>query len=270
MYFKHRTMKSTALITGGSSGIGFELARLFARDGWDLFLVAKPAEELEAAQARLNQEFPAIVVQTLTIDLAHEKSAQQVYDAAQQQNMQVDALVNNAGFGTYGFINDISMQQELDMIHLNVLAVYQLTRLFLRDMIARNQGNIVNLSSISAFQPNPELATYGATKSFVLFFSRAIAEELRMRKSAVRVTAVCPTPVINTGFQAAAGMEKSRLFESWMVVTPDVVARDIYKAMKQGRSYIIPGPGFHLLHKLVRRLPDAMVLKMAKDFLKVR
>lgn len=260
----------TVLITGGSHGIGLELSRLFARDGHRLLIVSKPLEELERAREQLLSAFPGLELHTLQLDLSLPDSPQQVYDWTRQNQWDVDLLVNNAGFGTYGFINDIDMDKDLSMIRLHVLTLYALTRLFLRDMLARNRGQIVNISSISAYQPNPFLATYGATKSFVLQFSRAIDRELRDKGSKVRVMAVCPSPVKQTGFQSAAGMDKTNTFDNWMVVTPDIVARDIYKGIRAGRSLVIPGLGFGLLHKLIKRLPERWVVAMSKQYLRSR
>jgi short-subunit dehydrogenase len=150
------------------------------------------------------------------------------------------------------------------MIQLHVSTLYHLTRLFLRDMIERDRGHIINLSSISALQPSPLLATYAATKSFVLQFSRAINYELKEYDSRVRVTAVCPMATAGTGFQAAAGMLQTNTFETWMTTTPDVVARDIYAALKNKKDFVIPGRGFGLLQRFVRHLPDSVQMRIAR------
>lgn len=257
--------EKTALITGGSAGIGLELARLFARDGYRLLLVSKPPEELARAKKSLEQQFPGIALHTLPIDLAVPEAPPRVYAFAREQGQPVDVLVNNAGFGSYGFIDEVPIEKELRMIQLHIPTLYHLTRLFLHDMIERNQGHIINLSSISALQPSPMLATYAATKSFVLQFSRAIDYELKEHNSRVRVTAICPMATAGTGFQAGAGMEHTNTFDNWMTTTPEVVARDTYAALKNKRDFVIPGRGFGLLQRFVRHLPDRLQIRIARQ-----
>ncbi|MEM1323754.1 MAG: SDR family oxidoreductase [Bacteroidota bacterium] len=257
----------TALITGGSSGIGFELAKLFAQDHFQLLIVAKFAEELEATAAYFTKHFPDTPLHCLQQDLCLSDAAPAVHQHTQQLGLQIDVLVNNAGFGTYGFINDIDPQREQDMIALNIQAVYALTRIYLQEMVARDEGRILNISSISAFQPNPFLTTYGATKAFVHSFSRATNFELKSQGSKVRITTVCPPPV-RTGFQKAAGMECSKLFDSWMTVPAGRVARDAYRAMQQGRDMIVPGGWLHYLNMLSRRLPTRWLMHFASFNLK--
>jgi len=259
---------SNALITGGSGGIGLELARLFARDGCRLLLVSLPEDELAAAKAQLKQEYPDTDVLTLQKDLSRQEAARDVYNWTRELGLEVDVLVNNAGFGTYGYLQDISVEREAAMIRLHVETLYRLTRFFLDGMLDRDRGRILNLSSISAFQPNPLLATYGATKSFVLQFSRALAFELREQGSRVRVTASCPTPVKQTGFQQTADMADSSLFSTWMTTTPDVVAQDSYRALMSGRELVIPGKGFQWLHGFLRLLPMPLLTRISKEHLK--
>lgn len=258
----------TTLITGGSSGIGLETARLLARDGHNLLLVSLLAEELTSAKKELTAENPNIQIETLQQDLTQPNSAGIVYNWASQMTDTVDYLINNAGFGTYGFIDDIAIDREVDMINLHILTLYQLTRLFLKDMIARDSGHIINLSSVSAFQPNPLLATYGATKSFVLQFSRAINAELLGKGSQVRVTAICPPPVKSTGFQSASDMDDSKLFDSWMVQTPQIVARTIQRSLQNKLDMAIPGRGLRWAYYLTKRLPDSWQIRLSAAHLK--
>lgn len=257
-----------ALITGGSSGIGLELARLFARDGYRLCLVSKPPEELDRARRQLSKEVPGAEILTLAKDLARPNAAPAVHEFTSRSGFRVDVLVNNAGFGSYGFIGDVDIDRELAMLHLHIQTLYHLTRLYLEEMIDRNDGRIVNLSSISAFQPNPMLATYGASKSFVLQFSRAINYELKERGLNVRVTAVCPMATRGTGFVSGANMEGTRTFNNWMTTEPKVVARDAYAAMEAGKDLVIPGRGFGFLQKIVRHLPDRLLMLIARHNLK--
>ena len=253
----------TTLITGGSSGIGLELARKFAADGHHLIIVALLQRELEYCKSLLKKDYPNIEIFILEKDLCLFNSAMEVYNFAKLNGFEVDVLVNNAGFGTYGFVKDIDLEQEMRMIQLNVMASYQLTRLFMDDMIARKKGKILNISSISAFQPNPLLATYGATKAFVHSFSRAVNFELKKQDIGVQVTTVCPSPVDDTNFKEGAGMEKSKLFNSWMSVTAKKVAEDAYKALQSGDEFVVPKYSLHLLNKLVSRLPMGMRMSLA-------
>lgn len=259
--------QQSILITGGSSGIGLAMSHRFASEGARLFIVSKPQEELDAARAELLAQYPNLELETLAIDLSTPGAPKKVYQTVQEKAWTIDILVNNAGFGTYGFINDIDMERETDMINLNILCVYQLSRFFLKDMVHRNKGHILNISSISAFQPNPLLATYGATKSFVYNFGRALNYELRKQKSAVRVTTICPTPV-RTKFQQASEMEASSLFDSWMTVDADFVAERAIKALKQKKDMVIPGALYHWLNEISRRLPTPFLMQMAAGYLK--
>lgn len=255
------------LITGGSGGIGLELAKKFGQAGYNLILVSKPLDELQAAQQTLKSLFPNLEVSIFQKDLTEPNAAKDVFQMTQTHNWTIDVLVNNAGFGTYGFMNDIDLEREVNMIELNILAVYKLTRLYLKEMVQRDEGKILNVSSISAFQPNPLLTTYGATKSFVMNFSRGLNYELKQKGSKVRVTTVCPTPV-RTGFQKGANMENSKLFDSWMRVSAERVAKDGFDALMRDQEMIVPKKRFHWLNKLTRRLPTSLIMRISANELK--
>lgn len=259
----------TALITGGSSGIGLELSKQLAEARqWRLLWVSKPATELEQARTSLQEMFPQLEIHTLARDLSLTDGPKAVFEWSRELGFPIDLLVNNAGFGTYGYINEISPEKELTMIHLHICGLYQLTRLFLKEMVERDSGHIINMSSISAFQANPMLTTYGATKSFVLQFSRGLNFELKEQRSAVRVTAVCPTPVKETGFQTNAGMEQTNTFNNWMVVTPEVVAKSIIRSLGSRPDVLIPGRGFSMLRSVLRHLPDRWMMKLSRRHLR--
>ena len=183
----------TVLITGGSSGIGYEMSKHFAKDGYCLLWVAKPPEELSQAKAKLESEIPDVKIHILAKDLTDAQAPQQVYEWAKQIG-EVDVLINNAGFGTHGFLQNIPIEKELAMIQLNVVALYLLTRLFLDDMLQKNAGTIINISSNSSFQPVARMNTYASTKAFVKHFSRGLQEELGLQKSKVKILTVCPQP----------------------------------------------------------------------------
>ena len=200
--------RNTALITGASSGIGLELANLFARDGNDLVLVARSEGKLRQIASRLEGEF-GIATRVLAADLAKPHAAQELVMTLNVHKVTIDALVNNAGFGLAGPFVATDLDKELEMIQVNIVALTELTKLLLPGMVTRRSGRILNLASTAAFQPGPLMAVYYATKAYVLSFSEAIADELR--DSGVTVTALCPGPT-DTGFAAVASLESSRLF----------------------------------------------------------
>ncbi len=260
--------RKSVLITGGAGGIAKELAGIFASEGHDIILVDRDIRELENARDSISTTNPGINIILMQQDLCLSQAADRVCEFTKKRGLQINVLVNCAGFGTYGFVNGIDQDRELDMLQLHVLTLYRLTRFYLKDMIERDEGQVINFSSISAFQPNPFFATYGASKSFVLQFSRALNFELREKKRNVKILAVCPTAVKGTGFQSSAGMERTRTFNSWMAVTADEVARDTYRAMQSGKDLVIPGRGFGLLHALISRLPAGLLMRISRSQLK--
>ncbi len=262
------SIKRTVLITGGTGGIAQELAKLFARDSYDLVLIDKDENKLESAKSTLHTVNPNIRILLLEEDLTNPDAARKVYEFTQKHSVKINVLVNCAGFGTYGFVNEIDGDRELDMLQLHVINLYRMTRIFLKDMIERDEGRIINMSSIAAFQPNPYFATYGASKSFVLQFSRALNYELKEKGLDVKVLAVCPTAVKDTGFKTFARMEHTRAFRSWMAVNASVVARDTYRAMQCDRDVVIPGRGLGLLQRITSRLPVSLLMRISRSELK--
>ncbi|HEY2830567.1 MAG TPA: SDR family oxidoreductase, partial [Thermoanaerobaculia bacterium] len=250
----------TALITGASSGIGLELARLFAADKWDLALVARNEGKLKVLASEL-QSAHGITAHVVTADLAKAGAADEVMERL--KGVEIEALVNNAGFGTAGEFVKADLHAQLEMIQVNVVALTHLTRLALPAMIARRRGAILNVASTAAFQPGPLMAVYYATKAYVLSFSEAIAEELR--DSGVTVTALCPGPTA-TGFASAAKMESSALFTMTRPAESKDVARAGYEGMKSGKRIVIPGMRNKLMAQSIRisprRLVTAIVRKM--------
>jgi short-subunit dehydrogenase len=241
----------TALITGGSSGIGLELAKCFAAHGHDLILVARNIDALEAEAGKIEGKY-GVKASTLAFDLADPDSPQKLFDAITAENIQVDFLVNNAGFGLGGEFVETDLSTELDMIQVNVTTVVHLTKLFLPAMVKRKEGRVMNVASTAAFQPGPLASIYYSTKAFVLSFSEAIAEELR--NSGVTVTALCPGPT-HTNFAERSGTAKSRLFTQSAVATAEEVARYGYAAMMHGQRVTIPGMGNKFLMQLERVSP---------------
>jgi uncharacterized protein len=245
----------TVLITGGSSGIGYEMSRHFTQDGYRLLWIAKPPDELRHARAKLAMEINGVDIHTLAIDLSEQKAAQEAYAWAKHIE-RVDVLINNAGFGTHGWVQHISLEQELAMIHLNVITLYQLTRFFLNDMLERDAGTIINISSNAAFQPVARMNTYASAKAFVQHFSRGLQEELSLQKSRVKVLTVCPAAIKDTSFSQE--MQRVRTFHGMTPTTAKEVARDVWKAFKKGKTFQVTGTRMRILHAMRRLTPYAL------------
>ncbi len=240
-----------ALVTGASSGIGLELARLLAAQGHELHLVARRADKLDALADELGRER----VHTHVADLARAGAVAPIVAAVPS----VDILVNNAGVGDFGAFVDADVDKTLDMIQLNVAALTELTRAYLPGMVTRGQGRVLNVASTAAFQPGPLMAVYYATKAYVLSFSEAIAEELR--GSGVTVTALCPGPTAS-GFQAGAEMEASKLVKGRKLPTSAAVARAGLHAMDAGKVVYVPGLRNKVMASSIRVSPRPVVRRL--------
>jgi len=249
----------TTLITGASSGIGYELAKLFARNHHNLVLVARSADKL--AQISTELQAYGVTVKTMTLDLATPLASKFLFDRLQSENIPIDILVNNAAFGAYGEFAQMPEEVILGQIHLNVTALTELTSLFLPPMLQRRSGRIMNVASTAAFQPGPLMAVYYATKAFVLSFSEAIANELH--GSGVTVTCFCPGAT-HTGFAQRAGMENSRLFKQVGAMSAEKVARDGYRALMEGRTVAISGTRNWIVAESVRFAPRKMVTAISR------
>ncbi len=254
-------MKNIALITGASSGIGYELAKLFGADGTDMLLVARSGDKLKKLQAELEQKHAGLKVYVLSADLSAPDAAVHIYNFTQTQGLQVSWLVNNAGFGLYGNFHETDWQAEGQMIQLNITALSQLTKLFLPGMLYAGKGRILNVASIAAFVPGPFMAVYYATKAYVLSFSEAIAEELKNK--GITVTALCPGPT-ETGFEEAANLQESKLFRGKKLPSAAEVAKFGYKAMMKGETVAIHGWDNKLMMLGIRFSPRFMVRKIVR------
>jgi len=250
----------TALITGASGGIGYELAKLFAQDRMALVLVARNGPKLEA----IGQELRALGaprVEVIVADLARADAVPTLLGELGTRRLEIDVLINNAGHGQSGSFATTDQATEQGMIQLNVGALTALTKGVLPGMLARGHGRILNVASTAGFQPGPFVAVYSATKAYVMSFSEALAEELA--GTGVTVTTLSPGPTA-TGFAARANMQRSRLFRPGMPMTAQAVARAGYSALKRGRRLVVPG----LLNKIqvqsVRISPRRLVLKIAR------
>lgn len=248
-------MKNVALITGASSGIGMELARIHAAKGGDLVLVARSTDKLNSLKSELEKQYQ-VEVSTMTKDLAKREAPGEIYEELLQQEIQVEILINNAGFGDYGFFHETQWEKEEQMIDLNMKSLTHLTKLFLPDMVKRRSGRIMNVASTAAFQPGPLMAIYYATKHYVLAFSEAIANEVK--DYGVTLTALCPGPT-ESGFQSAAAMEDSKLVNSIKMPSSADVAHYGYRAMMRGKTVAIHGKANSMMAKTVGFLPRNMV-----------
>ena len=249
----------TTLITGASGGIGYELAKLFARDHHNLVLVARSADRLAQVAAELQAQ--GVTVKTIALDLAAPPAPTFLFDQLQREGVAIDILVNNAGFGAFGEFAQMPEDEILGQIALNITALTQLTRLFLPSMMRRRAGKIMNVASTAAFQPGPLMAVYYATKAYVLSFSEAIANELR--NSGVTVTCFCPGAT-HTGFAKRAGTEKSRLFKQLGAMSSEKVALDGYRALMEGRTLAISGAHNWLVAQSTRFAPRKMVTAISR------
>jgi uncharacterized protein len=249
----------TALITGASSGIGWELAKLFAADKSNLVLVARRRENLDQLAAEVH-DAQGVEARVLSADLADPTAPQTIFDQLARDGVLVDVLVNNAGFGAVGPVSEVPLQRQLDMIAVNVTALTHLTRLFLPGMINRRRGGILNVGSTAGFQPGPNMAVYYATKAYVLSFTEALAEELL--GTGVTATCFAPGPTA-TGFAAAAEMEESLLFRMG-VMSAESAARIGYHGFRRGRVIAISGLTNRLGAFAVRLAPRKLVRKITK------
>jgi short-subunit dehydrogenase len=249
---------STTLITGASGGIGYELAKLFARDHHNLVLVARSADKLEQVATELQTH--GVTVKTITLDLAEPPAPKFLFDQLQREGIAVDILVNNAGFGAYGEFAVMPEAEILGQIDLNIRALTELTRLFLPPMIARRNGRVMNVASTAAFQAGPMMAVYYATKAYVLSFSEAIANELR--HTGVTVTCFCPGAT-HTDFARRAGVENSRLFKV-AAMSAEKVALDGYCAVMEGRTLAISGVHNWMVAQSTRFAPRKMVTAVSR------
>ncbi|MFQ5512239.1 MAG: SDR family NAD(P)-dependent oxidoreductase [Candidatus Krumholzibacteriia bacterium] len=253
--------KKTALITGASFGIGYELARQFGRAGYDLVLVARNEDKLDEVAAELTGAF-GIDVGVVPKDLTADRAPDKIFEKLHANSITIDVLVNNAGFGTRGLFYKNEMGKELDMIRLNIMALVHLTRLFLPSMVERGNGKILNVASTAAFQPGPLMAVYYATKAFVVSFSEAVSNEVE--GTGVTVTALCPGPTY-TEFQKRAGIEQSKLFGRGMVMTAEDVAVQGYQALMEGKGVVITGFKNKLLAGSVRFAPRRLIKKVVRS-----
>ena len=260
-----------ALVTGASAGLGVEFAKLFARDGHSVILVARRKDRLEALAHELKVLAPLgpegsqpISTWVIDIDLGKPGAGEKLFKQVEALGVSVEFLVNNAGFGSSGEFAELPLPRELQMIDLNIRALVELTHLFLPSMLMKKAGRILNVGSMAGFQPGPYMATYFATKAFVNSFSEALNEELR--KTGVTCTVLAPGPVA-TEFSEAAGTRESKSFKNSSVVAraPEVAELG-YNAMMNGKSMVVNGAMNNILVQTLRVAPRAAIRKAVAQF----
>lgn len=246
---------NTTLITGASSGIGEAFARRLAARGDNLLLVARSEDRLAALCNELGRAHD-VNAQYVALDLTADDAPQELFDETGRRGLEVDFLINNAGFGSMGDFTELDLDHELKMIELNIKSLVALTHLFLKPMRAREHGAIINVASTAGFQPIPYMTTYAATKAFVLSFSDALWEENRAH--GVKVMALCPG-VTDTNFFNASEMERPPMR---IAETPEQVVETGLNGLKRGRGHIISGWANYLLAESERLVPRSLVARV--------
>ncbi|WP_166967595.1 SDR family NAD(P)-dependent oxidoreductase [Yeosuana marina] len=252
-------MTKTALITGAASGLGYELSLLLANDNYNLILIDVDAEKLKEVKAEIIETYKC-KVDVLVKDLSKPNVAVEIVEAI--NDVPIDILVNNAGFGLFGSFNNTEWERELDMIHVHVITSTHLTKLLLDGMINRRSGKILNISSLAAFQPGPLMSIYYASKSYLLSFSEAIANELK--GTGVTVTVLCPGPT-KTSFQEVVSESASDNKIDFNMACPSEVALYGYNAMQKGKIVAIPGLINKFLASLHRFVSRSMATKIIRN-----
>lgn len=235
-----------ALVTGASSGIGRDIARELSKKGYDLVIVARNKERLEELKQELKTK-----VEVISLDLSKKENCMKLHEEVND----IDVLINNAGFGDFGKFVDTDIEKEIQMIELNITSVHLLTKLYLKDMVNKNQGRILNVASIAGFMPGPLMATYYATKNYIVRLSEAIREELKKQKSDVKISILCPGPV-KTNFNNVANVK----FELHSL-TSEYVAKYAVKEMLKNKFYIVPGLTIKVLKFLSKITPTPILAK---------
>jgi uncharacterized protein len=249
----------TALITGASYGIGAVFARQLAQKSMNLVLVARSQDKLEQLGAEIRQNY-GVQVTVIPQDLTVAHAGQLIYDSVSQKGIEVDLLVNNAGFGDYGTFSERDLARQLEMIQLNTMVLVELTHLFLQPMLTRHAGAIINVASIAGFQPLPYLSVYAATKAFVLSFSEAIWAE--NKDQGVDILALCPGPTESEFFQAAQ-FPTSFANKNGQLDTAEVVVKDALIALEKKRSNVVAG---QLSNRIIVNLPRFLPRQLLVSF----
>lgn len=254
-------MKLTALITGASSGLGAEFARMYAEEGFDVVLVARRKDRLKALKKELEGNYDC-KVWVFEQDLSKKNSAKNVYEFTEANKIKIASLVNNAGFADFGYFwkNDEKRQREL--LQVNIVTLVELTRLYLPGMVETANGSILNIASVASLCAGPKMALYFASKAFVRSFSESLTEELV--GSGVTVTAICPGPIA-TEFEETAGMQgQSKMFTLLKVTTAEKIVKASFKALNKGKALVYCGAIGKFMNIGTRLLPRRTSAKIAK------
>jgi short-subunit dehydrogenase len=249
-----------AIVTGASCGIGYELARILAKDGKNIVVIARSRDQLEDLKMEIENKHRT-KVKVLAKDLSDPKAPPEIFSELEKEKIYVDVLVNNAGFGVYGMFLETDLREELDMIQVNAASLIHLTKLFLKGMVEDKSGYILNAASLCAFLPTPMEAVYCSTKAFVLHFSEALANELQ--GTGVSVTCLC-VGLARTGFQKRAHMENCKVAKRKMMDAA-TVAEAGYNALKRGRVIEIPGLEYKFAPWFARFAPRNMVTRVVRS-----
>ena len=252
-----------ALITGATSGIGYELAKLFALNNYNLVLVARNKENLDLTAREMQELNPSVHAHTIPVDLFEDAAAQKVYDETKRLGIDINVLVNDAGQGEWGPFSETDLQRELDIIHLNVVSLVSLTKFYLKEMVQRNEGKILQLASSVSKAPSPLLSVYAATKAFVLSFTEALIEEVK--ETSITITALQPYAT-DTDFFHKAKMENTVTYRESLMSTPEEVAKAGFEGLMNGEATVLPGVQNKVINAMNIVTPDTMIAKnMAKQ-----
>lgn len=242
-----------ALITGASSGMGRDMAKILSQKGYDLILVARDEKKLEEVKKQLKTETKIVVM-----DISKEENCKKIYE----ENKDIDILINNAGFGDCGHFEETSLDKDIQMIHTNIIAYHILIKLYLKEMIKKDSGKILNVASIAGFMPGPLMTTYYSTKNYVVRFSESIREELRRKKSKVQISILCPGPV-DTNFNKVADVEFAL-----KGLSSEYVAKYAINKFFKGKFYIVPGWKIKLARIGAKLAPASFVAKISYNMQK--
>ena len=240
------------LITGASSGIGKDMAKEFAQKGYELVLVARDLEKLNEVKAELTNE-QKVKVEVVCMDISNVENCKRLHE----EHKDIDIIINNAGFGDCGYFAKTNLDKEISMINTNIVAYHILTKLYLQDMKEKDKGKILNVASIAGFMPGPLMATYYATKNYVVRISEAIREELRKEKSNVQISILCPGPV-NTNFNKVADVQFAL-----KGLSSEYVAKYAVQKFLKGKFYIVPGWKIKLAKIACKIAPTNLVAKIS-------
>lgn len=259
-------MKNVALITGASTGIGKEFAQIHAEKGGDLIITARSVDKLNQLKSALEEKYNSKVM-VIVKDLSQASASREIYDEVKQAGIEIDYLINNAGFGGQGKFHERAWEQDLAMINLNIVALTALTRFFLPDFVKRNSGKILNVSSTASLMPGPLQAVYFATKAYVTSFSNAIASELH--DTNITVTALLPGAT-ETEFAKTSGLDKTELFKN--TFSAREVAQDGYDGMLAGQLDVIAGVTFgqKMMMKSIPFMPKKMLMGQIREMQEVK